>query len=153
MICKKWAANLHFSWQPAKNQPWGKKSLQIQAKSSDFILNPDCNRWSWTIFVQFCITAVIAVLCGLSHIGSERVNCVLYWPFRVVCVILHKRILDHRLNCNNSYVIIHFGNVFLISSLTSLALIYRNWVIYLFTVSSFSICGKVGRLLTIANCN
>ena len=29
-----------ISWQPAKNQPW-EKSLQIQAKSSDFILNPE----------------------------------------------------------------------------------------------------------------
>ena len=32
-------AKFTFTWQPAKNQPW-EKSLQIQAKSSDFILNP-----------------------------------------------------------------------------------------------------------------
>ena len=33
-------AKFTFTWQPAKNQPW-EKSLQIQAKSTDFNLNPD----------------------------------------------------------------------------------------------------------------
>ena len=47
---------IHFSGQPAKIQPWG-KSLQIQAKSSDFILNPDC-------------PGVV--------IGSHSLNCFMY---------------------------------------------------------------------------
>ena len=28
-------------WQPGKNELWQKKGLQIQAKSCDFILNPE----------------------------------------------------------------------------------------------------------------
>ena len=42
---------VHSCWQPAKNQPWEKKTRQIQAKNSDFILNPaDPTIYGWLMW-------------------------------------------------------------------------------------------------------